>query len=256
MTRIATSTGTMAFFLILALAHTSYAGIITDNFNDNTLDPTLWATLSTHGVGSVSETNQRLQVTLTGDREAGGVGLRRLALGNFDFQADYTLLSNLDAVSSYSGVALFAFALNGTFDGVVVGRGASPDVPGTHGFYLGGEGATDYGAALTSDQSGRLRLTRTGNVYSAYFWGSSDWVLLGSGTSVLTGPADLYLAVWPTGGETVSAAFDNLYLQADGFASVPEPGSFTLAAIALGLTCAIGRHRQPVKKANLLRRIR
>lgn len=247
MTRPATRAGTMAFFLCLAFAYTSYAGIITDNFNDNSLDPTLWATLSTRGVGSVSETNQRLQVSLTGDQEAGGVGLRWLALGNFDFQADYALLTNIDGVSSESGVGLFAFALDGTFDGVVVARGASPDVPGTHGYYLGGEGSTTYGYTFTSDQSGRLRLTRVGNVYSAYFMGASDWVLLGSGTSVLTGPADLYLAVWPTEGATVSAAFDNFYLQADGFAGAPEPSSFALAGIALGLICTIGKRRQAAK---------
>lgn len=244
MSRISTRAATPALFLCLTFAYTGYAGTIVDNFNDNTLDPTLWSPWSNGGTFSVSETNQRLQVSITGDNVTGGVGLRWLALGNFDFQASYSLLTDIHGLShdqNQTGAGLGAFAF-----GIFVAQFpvSVMNLPPPGGLYAGAEGDTLYGYALTSDQSGKLRLTRVGNVYSAYYWGAGNWIALGSGTSARTGPADLSLSVFADGGATVSAAFDDFYLQADGFAPIPEPGSFALAGIALGLICLIGKRRQ------------
>ena len=41
MTRTATRGGATVFFFCLAFAYTSQAGIITDNFDDNSLNPSL-----------------------------------------------------------------------------------------------------------------------------------------------------------------------------------------------------------------------
>jgi hypothetical protein len=236
----------MVLLLFLALTSGNFAATLTDNFNDNTLDSLLWSSFLTGGIGSVSETNQRLEVTITGNNDSAGATLRWLALGNFDFRASYTMLTNIDGFSTdqdESGAAVLAF----TPEPIFAARfpGSVMDLPGPQGVYAGAEGDTlFYGYALTSDQSGRLRVTRVGNLYTAYYWGAGDWIALGSGTSTRTGPADLHLGAFADGDATVSAAFDDFYLEADGLSQVPEPGSFALAGIALGLICVIRKRRR------------
>jgi hypothetical protein len=241
MSRIASRAGAMTLFLCLAFAYTSYAGTVTDNFNDNTLDP-MWVTGSNGGSFSANETNHRLELTITGDDVFGGVGLRWLASGNFDFQVSYSLLTDIHGFShdeDQSGAGIGAFS-----SGILVVQFPVSvlNQPPPGGVYAAAEGSTLYGGALTSDLSGKFRLTRVGNVYTGYYWGAGDWISLGSGTSSKTGPADLSLNVFADGGATVSAAFDDFYLQADGLVT-PEPGSFALAGIALGLIGLIGRLR-------------
>lgn len=248
MGKATTRAGTMALFLCLTLAHTSHAGPIVDNFNDNALNSSLWRLFSTGGVSLVSETNQRLELTITGDNDTAGVALRWLALGDFDLQASYALLTDIHgfpAAQDESGPLLGAFGADPNPNYVGQLPVSVLDLPPPGGIYVGAEGDTQlYGYAFTSDQSGRFRLTRVGNVFSAYYWASGDWVLLGSGTTTRTGPAELFLAVAADGDATVSAAFDDFYLQADGLAEIPEPGSFALVGIALGLICVIGKRRR------------
>ena len=91
-----------------------------------------------------------------------------------------------------------------------------------------------------------MRLTRVGNLYAIYHWQGSDWgAPLASGTSVLTGPVDFYLGGGTDTGATLGVAVDNFWLQSGGFASeVPEPASFALVGVALGLTFIIRKRRQ------------
>jgi hypothetical protein len=246
MARIVAPAGPAALLLCLSLACACQAGVITDNFNDNVWNAALWTTFSSGGSLVAAETGQRLQVTLTGDNALGGVRLRGLAYGDFEVQVNYSLLTNIDQFDhdgTPSGVGLLGAGGGGYAIRAVIDTGTPG--PGIVGAYLGGELDQEdpWGWALTSDTSGRLRFTRTGNVFAAYYWASGAWAPLGSTTTTLTGPADLSLAVLTDGGNSVSVTFDEFYLQSDGFAAVPEPGSFGLAGVAIGLLCALTRRR-------------
>jgi hypothetical protein len=246
MARIAAPAGPAALLLCLSLACACQAGVITDDFNDNVWNAALWTTFSSGGSLVAAETAQRLQVTLTGDNALGGVRLRGLAYGDFDVQVNYSLLTNIDQFDhdgTPSGVGLLGVGGGGYAIRAVVDAGTPG--PGIVGAYLGGalDQEDPWGWALTSDASGRLRFTRTGNLLTAYYWASGAWAPLGSTTTALTGPADLSLAVLTDGGNSVSVAFDDFYLQSDGFAAVPEPGSFGLAGVAIGLLCAVTGRR-------------
>jgi hypothetical protein len=214
------------------------AETLTDNFDDNTLDPGLWTPFFLGGVGTAAESNKRLEVTFSGDNEAGGVRLNVRALGDFDFQASYTLLTNIHSFppdQDESGVGIFAFAADPNPIFAAQFPVSVLDLPPPGGVYIGAEGdLTLYGHAPTSDLAGKFRLTRIGNIYSMYYWGSDEWVLLGSGASTKTGPADLALAVFADGDPTVSAAFDDFSLTADHFYPISEPASLYFPQIADG----------------------
>jgi hypothetical protein len=56
---------------------------------------------------------------------------------------------------------------------------------------------------------------------------------------------DFYLGLGTGDQTTLGAAVDNFWLQADGFIpEVPEPASFTLVGVALGLILIIRKRRQ------------
>ena len=228
---------------LLSLAAPIRAGsVLTDDFSDNALNASLWRVQSMAGFLSVNEVNQRLEITRTGqdDDGWGGVMLQSLALGDFDFQASYTLLTNIDGFNhdgTPSGVGLTWFG--GTYFALraVIDLGVN-DI---RGVYFGGQAEveTPWGFAFTSDTSGRLRVTRVGGMYTLSYWGPGNWVDLGPSTSAPSGAASLGLSVLVDGGNTLSMAFDDFYLQADGLETVPEPGAFGAAALGLGLLWSI-----------------
>lgn len=239
-----------AYLLLLVLSGLPLAAgpiVITDNFDDNTLNPSLWSVIAPSGV-SVSETGQRLEISATGPPDVfGGVALRGLVLGNFDLQLDYAMLTNIDGFGhegNNSGAGLAWLMATGSF--FLRGLTELPGGGSTGCYAAQIDAALSEGCyAQTTEQSGKFRITRVGSVYSLSYWSSGNWVLLApSVSSTQTGPVDFYIATAVDGSHTVSAAFDNFYLQADAFVpGVPEPGSFALTGIAFGLICGIGSLR-------------
>jgi hypothetical protein len=69
--------------------------------------------------------------------------------------------------------------------------------------------------AETTDATGRLRISRTGNQAYTYYWNGTDWVLLQQSE---TGTADMALYLWISSAieyPTVAADYDNLVVTAD-----------------------------------------
>jgi hypothetical protein len=221
-----------------------FADLITDDFNDNSLNPALWSPMAGGGSSTLAEINQRLEFTASGSGAA--AKLRGLVTGNFDVRFSYTLLTNMDSLDpdeDEPAVGLLFFDLDSFLIRSITGLPG-----GGQSGCIGAQVGTTIGEgcyALTSEQSGSLRLTRTGNLCTIYHWQNSDWAPLASGMSPLTGPVDFYLGLGTGDQTTLGAAVDNFWLQADGFIpEVPEPASFTLVGVALGLILIIRKRRQ------------
>ncbi len=232
-------------FLFLGLPLNAGPIVITDDFDDNTLNPALWSPMA-FGGATLAEINQRLEVTASDGFAV--ARLRGLVTGNFDLRFSYALLTNMDSLDPEEdepAVGILFF----DFDSFLIRTiTALPPPGGGQSGCIGsqvGEAIHEGCYGLTSEQSGSLRLTRVGNLYTIYHWQSSDWNPLASGTSVLTGPVDFYLGGGTGSEETLGVALDNFWLQADGFNSeVPEPASFALVSVALGLAILIRKRRQ------------
>ena len=236
--------GLMSLVLVLCASSSIYAGpvTITDNFNDNSLNTSLWAPFSL-GDGSVSEVGGRLVATIEAspDHESGAAAVALLLGtigGNFDVSVHYELLADLPLTHGDTGGGLFLGPAAFTFEyGVARDTHTICGPSGCHyeNAYVAAVGGGED-TVPTTDLSGALRLTRVGSSFSAYYRseGLSDWQWIASGTGSTDPLPFLALGVTIQGPESVSFAFDDFTLVADEFTQVPDPGS-TLLLLGIGL---------------------
>ena len=137
-----------------------------DNFNGSSVNTALWfVTIVPAGVGTISETNQQLEMTAVGS----GISYMGLASkckvsGDFDVQVDYELL-NWPA-QNFHTVRLMASDLpdGGTgFPGVYRNSYADENYQFRNQLGLAG-----LKSVSTSDTSGTIGLKRTGQMLSGY----------------------------------------------------------------------------------------
>jgi hypothetical protein len=184
--------------------------VIDDNFSDNFLAPNLWERESPPSgfLGSVSETNQRLEVSVGSG--AGGTGVVSVCslVGSFDVQTEYVLPSW--PVANHHSVRLGVNDLGvGPFGAVAVHRFSG--APEQHVFVT----LSGTSGVSTSGSSGKLRLIRAGSTLSGYASTGSGWTLLGSGTVASSATRiNLDVGTSDPGAGGVVAAFDNFQVNA------------------------------------------
>jgi len=195
--------------IFCSITHLMAGTPLDDKFDTNILYPTRWTLEDPSpvgGQGTVSVTNQRLEMTIGSSSGSAGIVSKCSVAGDFDVQVDYSLL-NWPTANTYSVILRCVDCGVGTFGGVDISRHSSPYFGEAYvAVFL-----TSFTPLQTDDRSGKLRLVRTGSTLAGYYFNGSGWVLVGAGT-VNTGATRLSLELG-TGVQTapggIKAAFDN-----------------------------------------------
>jgi hypothetical protein len=219
--------GALALALLAAPATASTTTTVSDDFNDNSTDTSLWDVVSLgSGDSGVLEQNGRLEMRLGADASGGdsgfGVGYvtKHTVPGDFDVQMSFSLLN----WPSNSGARL-GVGLSDVGAGVVERLSLSPTdyFPRTGDFYVTQFGDGVQGFVSTPDLSGGLRFTRVGATMSGYYWDGADWTLIHQGPGPAH-PSHISISLWSDNQVfadlEVAAALDDFHLT---FSDVPEP---------------------------------
>lgn len=203
----------------LPLTYKPSTGGLFDDFDDNSVNPSLW-TPYTQGTGpSISEVNQRVEITLPANSKddyssipvfSGGYSSICTLKGDFDVQVDYELLDWPDS----NGVRVGLGVPGGMTERVSFGT-----LPWDYPYqprevYLTHFADGVFGITETNDRSGKLRAVRTGSDLSGYYFKNGSWNLIRKYSSSTTSDGGFSIAVWSHNsifkGQDVRVAFDNV----------------------------------------------
>jgi len=221
--------------LFVLTGQMAHAAVFFDNFNDNTMNTAYWTSFASGSGPSCAETNNRLEITIPGssrgDSFATGYYSSFYLKGNFDIQVDYILLDWPDGNGVRMGLNCNGASVQRTSYGPGEIVGSPRD---WHSYDFGGYGP----GVVTSRLAGRLRWTRSGSVWSAYYLGTNgSWSLLGSKAN---GYDNVHVTLaawshdWAFGDQSVRVAFDNFIVNSGN--AVPEPSSL----LTLSGFCGLG----------------
>jgi TolB protein len=153
-----------------------------DNFDDNIRDVNHWGLLHDGTGGFVNETNGRVEFSLAPDAAPSSgpfpaisvrYDFKCLLNADFDAQVDYELLDW--PAANGATLQLHAFYADGT-----VAR-QSQDWGDSYGAFFP---PSSFNAVPTLDQSGTLRLVRSGSTYKGYYRSGGAWVELLSAPAI------------------------------------------------------------------------
>jgi hypothetical protein len=205
------------------------AQVLIEDFNDDSIDSTLW-TACVYGSGpQIAEANHQLEIAIPGWSSGGDFGVKLtsnfLLRGDFDVQVDFRLLT-------------WPFG-----NGVRMGLGTDePGPPPYHCVDRISFGQNDYpwepreayltdfhgtvcGVTATDDVTGSLRLVRSGYTQTGYYYGPGGWVAICT-ESAPTEDIDVKVAAWSAYqfmGWDVFAAFDDFIVNSGELVWPPTP---------------------------------
>ena len=198
---------------------------ISDAFDSDIVDPTIWHQITTDANVSIAETGGQLLVTVGPAAIRAGtynqidvhVGTQCKFPGDFDARVDFALLEWPPNDNIIVG-------LGAIFAGSVVGRSSSSQWGDQ---YVGWVVPGSNGSVPLTDVSGSLRIARVHGIETTYIWHRGGWVSLAAGYS--QGAAVFGLqAMSPDsssafGRQELKVAFDNFTVTGDD--PVCPPGS-------------------------------
>ncbi len=209
----------------LAFPPTPVTFPFSDDFDDDIRDVDHWNLLHDGTGGFVQDTNGRVELTLAADAEPSSgpfpaisvrYGFQCLLSADYDARVDYELLDW--PASNGAMVQMHAFFADAT-----IGR-QSQDWGESYAAFVP---PSSFDSASTLDQSGTLRLVRTGPTYTSYYRSGDTWVELLSAPAG-SSPVVLTLELVSHGAfahQQVKVAFDNFHLEAsdvDCSSSAPD----------------------------------
>ena len=198
---------------------------ISDAFDSDIVDPTIWHQVTTDANVSIAEQDGQLLITIgpaairagTYTQIEGHVGTQCKFPGDFDARVDFALLEWPPNDNIIVG-------LGAIFAGSVVGRSSSSQWGDQ---YVGWVVPGSNGSVPLTDVSGSLRIARVHGIETTYIWHRGGWVSLAAGYS--QGAAVFGLQAMspdPTsqfGRQELKVAFDNFTVT--GTDPVCQPGS-------------------------------
>ncbi len=222
--------GLLFLAVILLTVSPSQGGTITENFTNNQYNTDLWWIYSIGQGATATVTNNRLEITLPassgGSLYLGNMGSNFTLVGDFDMQADFTLLTWPTNNASQVGLTI---SQANDFSIFRRSRGLNEGGGGEIYFTMIKGHMTQVSAAGTS---GKLRMTRTGNTMQGFYWDGASWQLVGSSTDPSLGLGTTVHLDFDRdtsfSGPSVKAAFDNVQLTYTRFGGKYNPAILQL----------------------------
>lgn len=190
-----------------------HAQVLYDDFNDNTINSSLWTDVHGGSGPTIDEINQRLEIThpaaSSGDTFFAQYTSICQLRGDFDIQVDYQLLT----WPSANGVRI-GLNIAGVGATERVSFGTSADFPGQpREVYLTHYADGVQGITATDHLVGKLRVVRSGNTLTGYYFSFGNWVAIHTGPAT-TDDVNFIVASWSHDyaftNQEVKVAFDNV----------------------------------------------
>ena len=218
-------------------------GRFVEDFEDGSLQ-SLWIVTPpdfSFAAGDVSEFGGRLYLSKAHGHDGAGPGVRMdpadyVVCGDFDIRVDYEL-AEFDVVSGERMAGLQLLSADGTTHVATVERynrplgGSCNPAEENYKAWTSTSSNCDPSVAWapTGDRSGRLRITRTGTLYTMYYW-DAGWVPLKS-AGLSGGPVTVHLFSSASGELTSHGVrYDNLLTQ-----SSEPPGAGAISSLVLDI---------------------
>ena len=195
---------------------------VNDNFNDNSTNPSLWTAYYSSSGPTIAETNQRLEcafpANFSWDSFMAMYASTCQLSGDFDIQVDYSLIDWPAQNGVRFGLGVEPAPVRGGIETRWVERVsfAINDFSGwPREVYLTHFSDSVQGITATSNLSGKLRLVRTSNTLSGYYFSNGSWILVHSGP-VTDADVHILIAAWSDesifADQEVKIAFDNFVI--------------------------------------------
>lgn len=222
---------------LVSMGSAAPAQVLIENFDDNLVNPALWATTVIGTGPRIVAANQQLEVTFPGSSTGYDIAVklasRFVMRGDFDVQVGFRLLSwpfgngvrmglgtDQGALLPHPGVERISFGQN--------------DYPGApRESYLTDFPDGVHGVTATDDMVGALRLVRRGATQTGYYLDDGTWTAIHTGP-VPTTDIGIKIATWSGYqfmGWDVTAAWDDLVINSGEIVGVVAARRDTWGAV-------------------------